>query len=101
MKTRVFAMLLAALLIAAGASADTLKLRSGQTVEGTFMGATTSQVKFMGADGQYKVHALPTVEGISFAVPPPPPPTVPKAAPTKATVLAGTAIDVRMVDSLD
>ena len=101
MKTRAFAILLAALFIVAGASADTLKLRSGQTVEGTFMGATTSQVKFMGTDGQYKVYTVASVEGIAFAVPPPPPPTVPKAIPAQVNVLAGTAIYVRMVDSLD
>ncbi|HTS04796.1 MAG TPA: hypothetical protein VMP68_04370, partial [Candidatus Eisenbacteria bacterium] len=97
MKTRAFAILLAGFFIVAGASADTLKLRSGQTVEGTFMGATTSQVKFMGPDGQYKVYTVASVEGIAFAVPPPPPPTVPKAIPAQVNVLAGTAIYVRMV----
>ncbi len=101
MKTRMFAILLAALFIVAAASADTLKLRSGQTVQGTFMGATTSQVKFMGPDGQYKVYTVASVEGIAFAVPPPPPPEVPKAIPAQVTVLAGTGILVRMVDSLD
>jgi hypothetical protein len=101
MRKVVFAILLAAFVIVTGASADTLHLRSGQTVEGTFMGATTSQVKFLGSDGQYKVYPLSAVEGLSFAAPPPPPSAAPAAAPTKVTVLAGTLIDVRMVDSLD
>jgi hypothetical protein len=101
MRKVVFAILLAAFVIVAGANADTLHLRSGQTVEGTFMGATTSQVKFLASDGQYKVYPLSAVEGLSFSAPPPPPPAAPAAAPTKVTVLAGTLIDVRMVDSLD
>jgi len=101
MKTRMIIVLLAALFIVSGANADTLKLRSGLTVEGTFMGATTSQVKFLESDGQYKTYPLATVERIAFAVPPPPPPTVPKAAPERVTVLAGTPIAVRMIDSLD
>jgi len=100
MKARAFA-ILAALIIVAGASADTLKLRSGQTVEGTFMGASKTQVKFLGSDGQHKVFNVAAVEGISFSVPPPPAPTVPTAKPAKVTVLPGTVIAVRMVDSLD
>lgn len=101
MKKVMFVILLAALVIVTGANADTLHLRSGQAVEGTFMGATTSQVKFLGSDGQYKVYPLSAVEGLNFTAPPPPPPPAPVTAPTKVTVLAGTLIDVRMVDSLD
>jgi hypothetical protein len=99
-----FAGVLAAVFIVAGARADTLRLRSGQTVNGTFLGATTSEVKFLRADGQYKTYDLPAIAGVTFTAPPPPPPSTPAAprpTPTKATVLAGTPIAVRMIDSLD
>ncbi|HTT23365.1 MAG TPA: hypothetical protein VMG82_30840 [Candidatus Sulfotelmatobacter sp.] len=101
MKKGLIAVLLASLGVVAGASADTLHLRSGQSVEGTFLGATTSQIKFVGSDGQFKVYPLSAVEGLTFAVPPPPPPPEPRATPKSVTVPAGTLIDIRMVDSLD
>jgi hypothetical protein len=102
MKKGVFTILVAALVIVAGASADTLHLRSSQTVAGTFLGATTSQIKFRGPDGQPKTYSLADVEGVSFEVRPAPP--VAQAAPPKPTsviVPAGTSLLVRMVDSLD
>jgi hypothetical protein len=102
MKKSALVILLAALVTVAGASADTLHLRSGQNIEGSFLGASTSQIKFLGPDGKPKTYSLIDVEGITFAAPPPaavaPAPT---QKPTKTTVLAGTAIAVRMVDSLD
>jgi hypothetical protein len=101
MKKGSFLLLLAALFIVAGASADTLHLRSGESIEGTFLGATTTQVKFVGPDGQFKVYPVSAVEGLTFTVPPPPPPPAPVATPSQVTVPAGTLIDIRMVDSLD
>jgi hypothetical protein len=108
MKKGALVFLLAVLLTVAGASADTLHLRSGQNVEGTFLGASTSQIKFLGPGGQPKTYSLADVEGITFAAasapaasPNRPPAAAPSPKPTNATVLAGTPIPVRMVDSLD
>jgi hypothetical protein len=103
MKKGVFAISVVALVIVANASADTLHLRSGETIEGTFVGATTSQVKFRGSDGQPKPYSLSDVESVSFEAtrPAPPPPPAPPPKPTSVTVLAGTKLLVRMVDSLD
>ena len=103
MKKSAFLILLAAFVIVTGASADTLRLRSGQKVEGTLFGADTRQIKFIGPDGQPKTYALTDVEGITFAAtsaapaaaPPPPP------KPTSVIVPAGTSLLVRMLDSLD
>jgi len=61
--------LLAALIIAT-ASADTLHLRSGQNIEGTFLGASTNQVKFPGPDGQPKTYPLTDVDSVTFTAPP-------------------------------
>lgn len=109
MKKSAFAILLAILLLmVAGASADTLHLRSGQSVEGHFLGASTSQIKFLGPDGRPKTYSMRDIEGITFEAPAEPPPSAnrppaaaPPAKPTTVTVLAGTPITVRMVDSLD
>ena len=52
MKRAAFVILLATLAPVAGARADDLHMRSGQTVEGTFLGADARQIKFLGPDGQ-------------------------------------------------
>jgi hypothetical protein len=102
MKRGILQLLFAAVAIAGTARADTLHLRSGQSVDGTFLGADTHQIKFAGPSGQSKAYPLASVESIAFAVPPPPAPvSAPPSMPTRVTVLAGTPIYVRMVDSLD
>jgi len=94
--------LFAAVVIQA-ASADTLRLRSGQSVEGVFLSADSRQVKFLQPDGQPRTYTLDSVEGITFATlaAPAPAAPVPSAKPANVTVLAGTPIIVRMVDSLN
>jgi hypothetical protein len=94
---------LAGILITGSAAADTLHLRSGQEIEGTFLQADTRQVKFMGQEGQPKLYSLRDVAGVSFAerASAPAPSPQPVSNPTRATVLAGTLIPVRMVDNLD
>jgi YMGG-like Gly-zipper len=104
MKKGIFVILLVATFSVAIAHADELHLRSGQTIEGTFLGADTRQIKFLGPDGAPRTFALNDVEGITFAYtppPPPPPPPPPRPKPTQATVLTGATVLVRMVDSLD
>jgi hypothetical protein len=100
MKKSASLILLAALILVAGASADTLRLRSGRRVEGTLVSADPNQVSFAGADGQPKTYAVSDVEAITFAGPPPPAAAAPPK-PTSVTVPAGTTLLVRMVDSLD
>jgi hypothetical protein len=110
MKKTTFAILLAMFVMVTATSADTLHLRSGANIEGTFLGADTRQIKFLGPDGQPKTYSLTEVEGIAFAAmsapaaaasKAPAPAATPPAAPTKVTVPAGTLIFVRMLDSLD
>jgi hypothetical protein len=101
MRKSAFAFLLAALLIQGVASADTLRLRSGRRVEGSLVSADNNQISFAGADGQPKTYAVSDVEAIAFAGPPPPPVAAPPPKPASVTVLAGTSLLVRMVDSLD
>src|SRR5262245_55652053 len=79
------------------ANADTLYLRNGAKVEGTFLGATGSQVKFKGADGSTQGYAKADVEGLELSEPPPKP-----ANPASTLVIpAGTIITVRTIDDID
>ena len=91
----------AALLLGAVADADTLRLRSGGTVQGTFLGADTRELRFLDSHGQSKSYPLTDVQEITFVSIPPPPASVPLPKPTNATILAGSLITVRMVTSLD
>lgn len=101
MKKSTFALALAALLLDPLAHADTLHLRSGQSLEGTFLGADTRQIKFMGPDGQPKTYALTDVDTITFSSTPVPPPPPPPPKPAKVTIPVGSTLLVRLVDNLD
>lgn len=79
------------------ASADTLYLRNGPTVEGSFMGATTQAVKFKGPDGAMKTYSIANVEAVEFSVPPP----TPAKSTSKVVIPAGTVITVRTIDNID
>jgi hypothetical protein len=93
--------------LAVGASADILKLRSGETVQGVFLGADSSQPTFQDPNEQPVTYLLGDVSGVTFAAPapavlppPPPPPTPSQPKPKNATLLAGALIPVRMLTSL-
>lgn len=101
-------------LILAGASwltADTVHLRNGRRVEGTFLGGDTRQIKLMGADGNLQTIDIGEIESIRFAgassasAPSPAPPRAPSYAASSAAahevVPAGTVVTVRMIDSVD
>lgn len=110
-------------------TADTLRLKNGSQVSGTYLGGDTRQVKFLGADGNMTSYNVSDISGIDFtagqpaasvapattapaastssaAVAPAPAPTASRsvtAAPSlaSATVPAGTIVTVRMIDSID
>jgi hypothetical protein len=113
------------LLTAAFLTADTLRLRNGEIIDGTFLGGDTRQVRFIGPDGNVKSYAVTDVEIISFLAPAavavtPAPATAASLAPAPAparvaatnsssspataasgTIPSGTVISVRMIDSID
>jgi hypothetical protein len=79
------------------ANADTLYLRNGAKVEGTFMGSTASEVKFKGPDGSTQGYATGEVQGLELSEPQPKP-----ANPASTVVIpAGTTITVRTIDDID
>lgn len=123
MKTTRMAATLGLLLCGSMLTADTLRLKSGERLDGTYLGGDTRQVKFLGADGNMKSYNVSDVSGIDFtageatasasssatssssssrsvtATPPTPPPPPPAAA--AITVPSGTIVTVRMIDSID
>ncbi len=118
------------LVLAMGAAglltADTVQLRDGRRVDGTFISGDTRQVKLLGSDGKLQTFDIGDVDTITFrstapsaassaaapaaaaAAPAPRPSRSAAAASTTAgssaprvTIPAGTVITVRMIDSVD
>jgi hypothetical protein len=112
MSTALAAMLIASL------SADTVRLRSGKTVDGQFIGGDSKSVRVLLDSGQVSEVPLDQVSAVQFtprkppqpappAAPPPaapaaaPPAAASAAAPRKVTVPAGTTINVRLTEGID
>lgn len=96
-----------ALLVAAAGLADTLALRTGQVLEGSFLGGTPRQIRFE-TGGRVETFEITDVINLSFSAPPPAPSyrTNPGssayAAPASGMELpAGTQFVVRMIDGVD
>jgi hypothetical protein len=84
-------------------SADTLALRDGKEISGTFVGATARQIEFLPSTGKTIRVPVDKVETVTFSTPPVvAPPKPPAAAPRPSVILpAGTALRVRTVDPID
>jgi hypothetical protein len=97
----------AALLLWAGlAQADTLVLRNGQKLDGTFLGANSRQIDFLTPDGQTQHVPITNIVTINFSAPaaPAPPPAAaaaPAAKRPSVTIPQGTLIRVRTIDAID
>jgi hypothetical protein len=88
------------------ASGDTLSLRDGKSMTGTFLGATARQIDFLPESGKAIKVSLDTVASVTFSAPAvaaaPTPPPPPKAPAKKAIILpAGTAFRIRTIDAID
>ena len=117
MNTRVTHGFAAVLVVAAGVclDADRVRLRSGKTVEGIFIGGDSKSVRVLLDDGRVSEVPLADVLAVDIsarkpAAPPAPPPAPKPAAPAAATapapkkavtVPAGTAINVRLTQGID
>lgn len=98
MKGRVLVLCIFSLAMVFAASADTLHLKNGQTVYGTFNGRTPQGIQFTGTDGRTLIYPYQEVENLNFG----PVQAPPQPAPSQViTVPPGTILFVRMVDSLD
>jgi hypothetical protein len=110
MRTRLLLVAIAALSIA---SADTLTLRDGRTVEGQFLGGTARQVRMAVGDSvqtfdvsdvaslQFEGAKLPAAPPAPAPQPPPPPPAAAATSADADEIPAGTAVTIRMIDGVD
>ena len=96
------------LLMGASLSADRVRLRSGKSVEGIFIGGDSKSVRVLLDNGQVSEIPLEEAVGVEFTArkaAPVPATTTPRpasAAKAKAvTVPAGTAVNVRLTQGID
>jgi hypothetical protein len=90
-------------LLGATLSADRVKLRSGQVVDGSFMSADVKMVRLLlpnGSVAQFPVDDISAVEFARKKAPPPPAPD-PSKAPAPVTVPSGTVLNVRLTQAVD
>jgi hypothetical protein len=100
---RLYKLTLFLLAITALSSADTLQLKSGNTLSGTYMGGTGRELRFAVSD-QVKTYRVDEVQSITFG-------DAPQAATTPAQrngfvsptpmVAADTKVAVRLIDPID
>lgn len=107
---RLLAAAFVGILSLATAFADTLTLKTGSVVEGTYLGGNSRDVKFVGADGKVGSYSVDSVASLRFgdaapvasAVSAPRPITAPRPAAAAAAMIPdGTVLTVRMIDSID
>ena len=96
----------ALLVLTAGASlsADRVRLRSGKTVDGIFVGGDSKSVRVLLDDGKVSEIPLESAVAVEFSTrqPAAPPPRPEPAAAAKAvTVPAGTVVNVRLTQPID
>src|SRR5690242_6395010 len=87
-------------------NADTLLLRDGKEIDGTFVGATARQVEFLPDSGKTMKVSIDKIQSMTFTTPSvvaaPKPAPAPAPPAKKAVVLAaGTAFRVRTIDPID
>ena len=99
MKSTAFAI---TLLFTAGLSwPDTLHLKSGGAIQGTFLAGNTREAQFLGETGKAATFPLTDIDNVTFSASLPPVPAA--GAPRKSAVLipAATPLMVRWIDGVD
>ena len=84
-------------------SADRVKLRTGQTIEGSFMSADVKVIRVLLANGRIAEFPVDDVAALEFTprkVPPSPAPD-PAKAPAPITLPANTMLNVRLTEGVD
>src|SRR6516164_9553523 len=98
MKSRVLLLCIFFLAGSLPALADTLHLKNGQIVYGTFNGRTPEGIQFTGMDGRTLIYPYQEVDNLNFG----PIPAPPQPAPSEQiSVPPRTILFVRMADALD
>jgi hypothetical protein len=92
---------LAVLLCGATLSADRVKLRSGQTVEGTVTSQDATTVRLTLANGRRAQFPMTEVASIEFSPRAEPEPPPARSRPAPVTVPAQTILNVRLTEGVD
>lgn len=106
MTKRVHALTVLAAMVFVGSatlSADRVKLRSGQSVEGSFMSADVKVVRVLLANGRIAEFPVEDVGSVEFSprkAPPPPAPD-PAKAPAPVTLPQGTVLSALITQAID
>lgn len=103
MKSRILCVVIAALVGSSVLHADRVRLRSGRTVTGDFMGADSKTVRMLLESGTVVGFPVDDVASIEFTprkAPPPPAPD-PARAPAPITLASGTMLNVRLTTTID
>jgi len=79
-------------------NADTLALRSGKTLNGTFLGASARQLDFLPASGQSMTVPIEDVKTLAFSAAVSTPAPQPRAG---VVIPAGTSFRVRTIDAIN
>lgn len=84
-------------------SADRIRLRSGRTVDGSFLSADVRNVRLLLPNGTVAEFPVADVTAVEFSPrkSPPPPSPDPSRAPSPVTVPAGTVLNVRLVEAIE
>ena len=106
MSTRSFVSSTLALAILVGStalSADRIRLRSGKSVDGSFLSADVKRVRLLLANGSVAEFPVEDVTAVEFSArkPPPPPAPDPAKKPAPVTVPAGTVLNVSLTEAID
>jgi hypothetical protein len=99
----VVATLVTVLFGGAALSADRVRLRSGQNVDGSFMSADVKVVRVLLPNGRIAEFPVDEVSAVEFTprkTPPPPAPD-PAKAPAPVTLPQGTVLNVRLTEAID
>ena len=87
------------------ASADRVKLRSGKTVDGLFMGADPKSARILLANGSVVEFPVEEIASLEFtprkAAPPPAAAPDPAKKPAPITLPAGTALNVLLTEAIE
>ena len=98
---------LAAILVIGGAtlSADRLKLRSGQTVSGSFMSADVKNVRMLLDNGRVAEFKIEDITGVEFSPRKAPPAAAatpdPSKTPAPINIPKGTVLSVRLTQAIE
>lgn len=91
-------------------NADTLILRDGKVIQGTFVGGSTRQISFISSSGQTLQVPIANVMSLTFSAPAAAAAAAPKPAPAPApapsakpavVIPAGTTLRVSTIDAID